>query len=136
MICINSYLREIFHRVLLRGGNFSDLILDFLFYWYLSLKIWVKPLVSRRSISHHLLCVLFFILTLQGLGRGVHWVKLIFALKLLFCLGGNVITSLKLIHKYFDRKMLLSYHPRVPWHQHLGYMVETLYFKKVTSTKL
>ena len=33
MIGINSYLREIFPRVLLLGGNFSDLILDFLFFY-------------------------------------------------------------------------------------------------------
>ena len=67
MIRINSYLTEIFPRVLLLGGNFSDLTpwLSFLLWWCLSLKIWVKPLVSRRSISHRLLCVPFFILTLQ-----------------------------------------------------------------------
>ena len=69
----DSYLREIFPRVLLLGGNFSDLTpwLSFLLWWCLSLKIWVKPLVSRRSISHRLLCVPFFILTLQWLARGV-----------------------------------------------------------------
>ena len=70
-------------------------------------------MVSRQSISHRLLCVSFFILTLQGLGRGVRWIKLIFDLKLLFCLGGNFTTFLKHIEKYFDRKVFLSYDPRV-----------------------
>ena len=75
--------------------------LSFLLWWYLSLKFWEKSLVSRRSISHRLLCVPFFILTLQGLGRGVRWIKLIFALKLLFCLGGNFITFPKTYSEIF-----------------------------------
>ena len=99
MIRINSYPRE-------TGRQFFgfDPWLSFLLRWYLSLKIWVKPLVSRRSISHRLLCVPFFILTLQGLGRGVRWIKLIFALKLLFCLGGNFVTFPKTYLEIFSEK--------------------------------
>ena len=43
---------------------------------------------------------------------------------------------LELIQKYINRKILLSYDPIVPWRHHLGQMVEILYFKNVTSTKL
>ena len=43
---------------------------------------------------------------------------------------------LQLIKKYFNRKILLSYYPKVPWRHHLGHMVEILNFKNVTSSKL
>ena len=43
---------------------------------------------------------------------------------------------LQLIQKYFNRKILLSYYPKVPWRHHLGHMVEILNFKNVTSAKL
>ena len=75
--------------------------LSFLLWWYLYFKIWIKPLVSRRSISHCLFCVPFFILTLQGLGRRFRWIKLLFALKLLFCLAGNFITFSKTYSEIF-----------------------------------
>ena len=92
MLRINSYPRE-------TGRQFFgfDPWLSFLLRWYLSLKIWVKPLVSRRSISHRLLCVPFFISTVQRLGSGVRWILLIFDLKLVFCLGGNFTTFPKTI---------------------------------------
>ena len=43
---------------------------------------------------------------------------------------------LKLIQKYFNRKILLSYDPGVLWRYHLSHRVEILYFKNVTSAKL
>ena len=96
VIRMNSYLREVFDRMLLLGGNFSDFILDFLLWWFLFLKFWVKSLVSRRSISHCLLCVPLYISTLEGLKSGVRWMKLIFALKLVFCLAETLKLFLKL----------------------------------------
>ena len=61
------------------------------------------------------------------------------ALKLLFFLGRKFITLphfLKLIQKYFNRKILLSYDPMVPWRHHLGHMVEIFYFKKCDVNKI
>ena len=42
----------------------------------------------------------------------------------------------KFIQKYFIRKILLSYDPRVPWRHHLDHKVESFHFKNVTSAKL
>ena len=63
-----------------------DTWLSFLLWWYFfeSLgKTFGKKTIYFKKISHRLLCVPFFILTLQGLGRGVQRTPLVIKLTLL-----------------------------------------------------
>ena len=97
-------------------------------------------MIYFKKTLHRLLCVPFFILTLQELGRGVQWTPLEINLTLLeiyFSVWSEILwLVLQLVQKYFNRKILLSYYPKIPWRHNLGHMVETLNFKNVTSAKL